>query len=130
MLKNTERGKAKNIALYPFLLAAFSCVLGLSFCLIKSPQSQSRAYLGLAIAAMNNNQVEEATVAALESVRLNPSSPKGWEILSKMLQQKGQYRSAQQAMNIAGKLQHNEPVYALPAEFKLSLLAESGTLVP
>lgn len=124
------KGKNRGVALHAFLFAMLSCALGLSFCFIKSPQSQSRIYLGLAVEAMNNHKAEEAAAAALESVRLNPSFLQGWKILSRTLEQAGNQNAARQALAIAGKLERNEPVYALPAEFKLSLLADAGIETP
>lgn len=114
-----------------FSLAAFSCLLGLSFCLIKSPQARSEAYLAAAIQALDENHPQEAAAAALQAVTLNPSAPKGWHMLSQMLQQKGDTRAAQQARVIASRLQQNGSdsalLYAMPAELKLSLLALSDT---
>ncbi len=127
-MRDIAKGKAgKGPAVYAFLLVAFSCVLGLSFCLIKSPQARSEAYLATAVQAMEHNQTEPAASAALEAVRLNPMAPQGWRILSRLLQQKGNQAAAKYAQSIASRLQQNpdssDPVYAMPAEFKLSLLA-------
>ncbi len=127
MIAETGKKAGKGKAFSAFLLAAFSCVLGLSFCLLKSPQARGEAYLALAVEAMAENRFEEASAAALESVRLNPASPQGWQLISGMLQQKGDHEAAARARSIASKLQQNPrsmtPVYAMPAELKLSLLA-------
>jgi len=127
-MRNITQGKAgRGPAVYAFFLAAFSCALGLSFCLIKSPQAKSEAYLAAAVTAMDQHQIAPAATAALEAVRLNPMAPQGWQILSRMLQQKGDLAAAKYAQSIAARLQQNpvgtDPVYAMPAEFKLSLLA-------
>lgn len=110
-----------------FFLVAFSCLFGLSFCLIKSPQARAEAYLATAVEALSQNLPEQAAQAAIEAVRLNPMLPQGWEILSKLLQQNGQDMAAAQAQSIAAKVQQNPSaapvIYAMPAEFKLSLLA-------
>jgi cytochrome c-type biogenesis protein CcmH/NrfG len=124
----------RRTAFYAFALAAFSCVLGLSFCLLKSPQSRSQAYLAAAVEAMDNSRPEQAAAAALQAVRLNPMTPEGWHLLSQMLQQKGDEGAAAQARSIAARVQQNPrdaaPVYAMPAEFKLSLLALAETQTP
>ncbi len=125
----TARAKTSSsrTAFYAFFLAAFSCLLGLAFCLVKSPQARSDAYLATALAAEQNRQYEQAGIAAFEAVRLNPVSAEAWHVLAKMLQQNGDGAAAAKARSIAARVQQNPrnaaPVYALPAEFKLSLLA-------
>jgi len=133
-MRDIAKGKAgRGPAVYAFLLVAFSCALGLSFCLIKSPQARSEAYLAAALSAMDRHQTGTAASAALEGVRINPMTPEGWQILSRVLQQKGNQAAAKYAQSIAARLRQNpasiDPVYAMPAEFKLSLLAlaESDT---
>lgn len=105
--------------------AMVSCLLGLSLCLIKSPQALSDSYLALSAQSAN---IDAAAAAAWEAARLNPSSPKAWSLLASLLQQKGDMASAQKARFIASHLDpyapESDPVYALPAELKLSLLAE------
>lgn len=117
-----------------FFLAAFSCALGLVFCLVKSPQARAGAYIAAAADAMDQGQADLAAASALEAVRLDPMRAEGWQILSAMLQQKGDMAAAAQARTIAFRVQQNPddaaPVYAMPAEFKLSLLALSETHIP
>lgn len=124
----------RRTAFCAFALATFSCILGLSFCLLKSPQARSHAYLAAAVEAMDKSQPEQAAAAVLQAVRLNPMLPEGWHLLSKMLQQKGDDNAAAQARSIAARVQQNprdaSPVYAMPAEFKLSLLALAETQTP
>lgn len=131
MSAGAAREKHKATALRAFAFAILSCVLGLAFCLVKSPQAKSEAYLAAAVDALEHNRSEEAATAALETVRLNPAAVEGWYILSRMLQQNGDYAAAMQAKTIALKLQHSpeaaEPLYAMPAEFRLSLLALADT---
>lgn len=130
-------GTAKHrqrTAFFAFALAAFSCLLGLSFCLIKSPQSRAQAYVAAAVEAMAAHDHQQAAQAALEAVRLDPMQPQGWQILSEMLQKRGDENAAAQARLIVSRVQQNPaaipPVYAMPAEFKLSLLALSETQIP
>lgn len=130
-------GAAKHrhgTAIFAFAFALFSCVAGLSFCLVKSPQARAQAYLATAIKAMETQENERAALAALEAVRLDPMQPHGWRILSEMLHRKGEESAAVQARVIADRVQQNPvsipPVYAMPAEFKLSLLALSETQIP
>jgi hypothetical protein len=66
----------------------------------------------------------------MEAVRLNPAAPQGWQMLSKLLRDNGQAQAAKQAMVIAARLQQNPdpaPVYAMPAELRLSLLVLTDT---
>jgi cytochrome c-type biogenesis protein CcmH/NrfG len=117
--------------LLAFSLALFSCVLGLVFCVVKSPQSRSEAYLAMAAEAITQSRPQEAAAAAMEAVRLNPAAPKAWQLLSKLLRENGQGQAAKQALVIAARLQQNPdptPVYAMPADLRLSLLvlAETG----
>lgn len=131
MCSDAKDKKRKAVAFRAFAFAFLSCALGLSFCLIKSPQARSEAYLAASVQAWESGRVEEAASAAVQSVRLNPSSAEGWKILSEMLQQKGNLQAAQQARTIAMKLEHDpavvEPIYAMPAELRLSLLALADT---
>lgn len=131
MRSEVKDKKRKALAFRAFAFAFLSCALGLSFCLIKSPQAKSEAYLAAAMQAWNAGQADAAAEAAIRSVRLNPSSVEGWKILSGMLQQKGHHQAAQQAQIIAMTLQHDpgaaEPIYAMPAELRLSLLAFGDT---
>ncbi len=131
-MTNIPRKKQRQARAYQaFALAALSCVLGLVFCLVKSPQARSEAYLSLAMEAMAQSRTPEAASAALEAVRLNPGAPDGWRLLSKMLQQNGQSHAARQALVIASHLQQNpdnaSPLYAMPADLRLSLLALAET---
>lgn len=131
-MTNASRKKQRQARAYQaFALASLSCVLGLLFCLVKSPQARSEAYLSLAVEALNQSRPQEAATAALEAVRLHPASPEGWRLLSKMLQQNGQNHAARQALVIASHLQQNphapSPLYAMPADLRLSLLALAET---
>ena len=126
----TAHGTQKHrqrTALFAFALAAFSCLLGLVFCLVKSPQSRAQAYVASAVEAMGAQNMEQAAQAALAAIHLDPMQPQGWQILSEMLQRRGDEAAAAQARMIALRVQQNPhvppPVYAMPAEFKLSLLA-------
>ena len=134
MSSHIQTKKRQRRALQAFLLATVSCVLGLLFCLVKSPQAKSEAYLHMAVEAMAQSRPHEAAAAALEAVRLNPAAPQGWKLLSKMLQQNGQGHAAKQALVIASRLQqnpdHTAPLYAVPAELRLSLLALAETDIP
>lgn len=128
-----KRAKTRRArTLFAFSLALFSCVLGLVFCVVKSPQSRAEAYLALAADAMTQSRPHDAAAAALEAVRLNPAAPKAWQLLSRLLRDNGQSQAAKQALVIAARLQQNPdpaPVYAMPADLRLSLLvlAETGT---
>lgn len=121
-------------AFLAFFFAVFSCVLGLGFCLAKSPQSRAQAYLSQAALAVEQGHVPRAAAAALESVRLNPAEARAWHLLSNLLRRNGDDRAAAQARAIAVKVQQNpsssEPVYALPAAFRLSLLALAEPALP
>lgn len=122
-----ERRAVRKLAFFAFALAAFSCAAGLGFCLMKSPQSLSEAYLAAAVQSLESGAVDQAVAQATNAVYMNPMSVDGWKILSKMLQQKGDVSGAAKALEIADRLQHNSASpahsYALPAEFKLSFLA-------
>ena len=121
-------------AFLAFFLAAFSCLLGLSFCLVKSPQARAQAYVAAAIEAMQDQRPHQAAAAALEAVRLDPMLPRGWQILSEVLQQTGDVGAAAQARSIAARVQHKPvdalPVYAAAADLRLSLLALADQQVP
>lgn len=124
--QQTRKGR-RTIPTLAYGFAMVSCVLGLSLCLIKSPQARSDSYLAL---SAQSADINDAAAAAWEAARLNPSSAQAWSVLAGLLQQKGDVASAQKARFIASHLDpyapDANPVYALPAELKLSLLAEIG----
>ncbi len=127
--------KTENkIAFCAFFLAAFSCALGLMFCMVKSPQARSAAYMAAAVEASALNRSEDAAVAALASVRLDPANQQNWRVLSQMLRASGRAEAAVQAHKIALRLQQGPPalppIYAMPAEFRLSQLAEAERQIP
>jgi cytochrome c-type biogenesis protein CcmH/NrfG len=132
-LKAAQKPSSKR-AFFAFFLAAFSCLLGLSFCLVKSPQARAQAYVAAALEAMEDHRPHQAAAAALEAVRLDPMLPQGWRILSEMLQQKGDVAAAAQARSIAARVQHKPvdavPVYAAAADLRLGLLALADPQVP
>ena len=134
MTANSTHKHRQKTAFCAFALAAFSCLLGLSFCLVKSPQSRADAYVAAAVNAMAAHEDNQAAQAALKAVRLDPMQPQGWQILSEMLHKRGDENAAAQARVIAARVQQNPatvpPVYAMPAEFKLSLLALTDTQIP
>jgi len=124
--KNTVRHPLTACA---FGLAIVSCVLGLLLCVVKSPQAKSADYLLLSRQALNNDP-ELASSAAWEAARLNPSSPEAWDILARSLDEKGDRDTAERARVIALRLHKNPgqsmPVYATPAQLRLSLLASAN----
>lgn len=123
-----------KIAFCAFFLAAFSCALGLFFCMVKSPQAKSSSYMAAAVEASSLNRSEDAAAAALAAVRLDPANQQNWRVLSQMLRASGRAEAALQAHKIALRLQHGpaaiSPVYAMPAEFRLSQLAEGERQIP
>lgn len=124
---NTPEQRSQKLAFCAFFLAAFSCALGLFFCLIKSPQARADSYISHAAQSLEEGHLQQAATAAIEAVRLNPADARAWHMLSSILQQNGDMEAALQAKAIGSKVQQNAsaqvPVYAMPAAFKLSLLA-------
>jgi cytochrome c-type biogenesis protein CcmH/NrfG len=112
-----RRQKHYSRALLALIFAAFSGVLGLGFTLVKSPESRSEAY-------------DQAAAAALEAVRHYPLSLRGWDVLGASLAQNGQSSTARKAQQIAARLRQDPsspaPLYALPADLRLSLLADTA----
>lgn len=116
---------------YAFLLAALSCALGLFFTLMKSPSARSDAYLATSIEYSQKSEPGRALTAAYKAVNLDPASLRAWQVLSRMLQESGQSYKARKAEQMALRLEksgdNSLPVYAMPADFKLSLLAAEDT---
>lgn len=122
-----RRKQHQTRAYIAFLFAVFSGLAGLGCILIKSPQSQSGQYLALALSAYDRSAYPESALAAAAAVRLDSVDPAGWLILAQALKSNGQQSAAQKAYVIATKLQQKptpqNPLYASPADLKLSLLA-------
>lgn len=117
-----------------YAAAVLSCVIGLGFCLIKSPQARSETYIAAAVDLAADQRLEAAINAAAESVRLDPANKKGWSLLSALLQQNGDHHAARRASRMAARLggdaASETPAYALPAALKLSLLGDSAPATP
>lgn len=128
-MNNTTSQKRDPLTTTAFALAFVSCLFGLSLFLIKSPQAKSADYLVLSKQVLASDP-DLAASAAWEAARLNPSSSEAWDVLSQSLQQKGDRSAAQKAKVIAMRLHKNPhdktPLYAMPAELRLSFLASSN----
>ncbi len=116
-----------------YALAGLSCVLGLFFCLMKSPQARADSYRALAVESFAASDLSGAEYAVRESLRLDPRSLQNWQLYAFLLQHKGDQRQAAQARAIVARLQGkdlDEPVYAMPADFRLSLLTGQDLSTP
>ncbi len=124
---------SKHIRL-AFVMGIVCCLLGLGFCLVQGPSSRAASYMDLASEALASQRPDAAAASALMAVRYAPSNIHGWQVLAQTLEQDGQRVAARQAERIARHLQQNPsadmPLYALPAELKLSLLAIDQTVTP
>lgn len=124
---------SKHIRL-AFFMGALCCLAGLAFCLVQGPSSRASSYMDLAGQALADNRPHDAAASALMAVRYAPSNANGWQVLSQTLAQDGQKVAARQADRIARHLLQTPsadvPLYALPAELKLSLLAMDDTVTP
>jgi Tfp pilus assembly protein PilF len=113
-----------------FGLAMVAGVCGLLRCFVQSPQSRASDYLVISAQALPDNPLAAAS-AAWEAARLNPSSVKAWNMLAITLRRTGDEAAARQADRIAARLHMNDgviqnPIYAMPAELRLSFLAHSA----
>ena len=112
-----------------FVLAMLSCVVGLTMCFVKSPQARSMEYVAIAQSVLTKD-TSLAVNAAWDAVRLDTSSQEAWQVLAVSLQLQGEQRASQQARLIAARIVDPDieaPVfYAMPAEFRLSFLADAA----
>ena len=116
-----------------FALAFFSAVFGLAFCLTKSPQAKSEAYLAVAVHAYEKQDNQAALYAAMEAARYNPAGAQSWSLLASVLARRGEWQRAESALTLASRLQNRPvsvlslqpqtaPVYATPAALRLGFL--------
>lgn len=113
-----------------FALAITAGVCGLFRCFVQSPQARASDYLAISAQTLSENPLAAAS-AAWEAARINPSSAKAWDMLAVTLRHNGDETAARQAQRIAARLHLNDgtgphPIYAMPAELRLSLLALSS----
>lgn len=114
-----------------FGLAMTAGLFGLMRCFVHSPQARAADYLAISAKALSENPLAAAS-AAWEAARLDPSSAKAWDMLAITLKQNGDELAARQAMRIAARLHQNDgrmdahPIYAMPAELRLSFLAHTA----
>jgi cytochrome c-type biogenesis protein CcmH/NrfG len=111
---------------------AFLCLLtGLAFCLLVPPHMMAAKHRAAGVAALSTARLADAESSLRLSLRKDPLSVEGWKILARILEQKGEVRNAQRALAVVAILEEGPagvtPVYAMPAELKLSLLAMAAS---
>lgn len=129
MMTSHRSGQSYFFISLAFGLAIFAGVAGVARCFVESPQAKADAYLQMSINAQYND-TDLALDAAMEAARHNPVSVQAWRQVSETLLQAGDETASRQALIIAKKLQHNPvdaaPIYAMPAELRLSFLGRAG----
>ena len=130
MQESAPRAQHNPLVRIAFVFCALSCLLGVFFMTVKSPQAQSAALSAKAIYAAKQGQGDQAIETAFQAVLLNPADVKGWTVLSAVLDARGFNSLSEEAQTIALSLQQKPDdggrVYAVPAEFRLSLMSETG----
>lgn len=125
-MRNHRSKHAHLLTTLAFVLAGVACFSGMVRCLVQSPQSRAADYLVISQESFADNPLYAAS-AAWEAARINPASVEAWQMLSLTLKKNGDEIAAQQAQKIAARLRSGEenaaPLYAMPAELRLSLLA-------
>lgn len=133
MTYQTRARSRKRIVLCAFLLTFFSASLGMVFSVLKSPQARGESYLAAAMDELAAGRDDAAADMVIAALRLDPSAPQSWAVYAVLMDGKGRSHAAQKARHVASLLQQNPdaalPAYAMPAEFRLSFLADD-TLVP
>ena len=114
-----------------FVMAFLCLMMGLAFCMMVSPHMTAAKHRAAGVTAFSSAQWDAAESALRISLRHDPLSADGWKILARVLEQKGDMRESQRALAVAAILEDGPsgvtPVYAMPAEFKLSLLAMAAS---
>lgn len=105
----------------------FSLFAGVFFCMVKSPDTLSKNYNALAQVAIASGDLAGAKAALVQSLKIHPTSKTSWRLMEDILKQEGDLHGARKAAKIASALENpataNTPLYAMPAELRLSLLA-------
>lgn len=113
-----------------FTLVFISLTAGSFFCMLKSPQARGDAYLAAAVDTLAAGDAPAALDLAHEALRHNPASSRNWSFYAFLMEKNGRAHAAARARHIALSLQHGtgqvEPLYAMPATLRLSLLADNG----
>ncbi|PZO86918.1 MAG: hypothetical protein DI626_05260 [Micavibrio aeruginosavorus] len=130
MHEPAPRAQQHPLVRIAFVFCALSCLSGAFFMTVKSPQAQSAALSAQAVYAAKQGQADHAIETAFQAVLLNPGAVKGWTVLSSVLDARGFNSLSEEAQTIALSLQQKPDdaarVYAVPAEFRLSLMSETG----
>lgn len=128
MTRTATKRRETTIA-FAYALAILSCFTGLTMCFVKSPEVRSIEHTAIAQAHLTKN-TKLSVESAWKAVRLNSSSQEAWQILAISLQLQGEQRASHQARLIATRMANPDadlPVfYAMPAEFRLSFLADTA----
>ncbi len=115
-----------------FALAFVSIAAGSALCMVKSPQARGASYVAAAADRLAAGDSAAALDLAYEALRHDPASVQNWNFYAVLMDRNGRAHAALRARRIASSLQHGtgqvEPLYAMPATFRLSLLADNGIL--
>lgn len=129
MVLNASTTPANNTL--PLRLAACLCgatlLLGIVFCLVASPQTMAEKYTHQAVMAIEAGDYGLARTAMIAALRHDPLSVDSWKILSRVLEHSGRAQEAKTANAVIGHLTgapiSSDPLYAMPADLRLSFLA-------
>ncbi len=132
MSLGSSSGHAQNTLV--LRLAAFLCglslLLGVVFCVVASPKSLSQKYTARAVLALESRDYDSARLSMMSALRHDPVSADGWTIFARILEEGGHAQDARVAKGIAGHLMgasaKSNPLYATPADLRLSFLAIAG----
>lgn len=131
MLPETTKRKRRFITCCAFILCLSCGTGGVFFSLIKSPQARAQSYHVLSLSLAAEGKDAEALAAMAQAVSLNPAAPALWHDYAGLLERGGRFHAARQALNIARRIEGGDdvgPLYAMPAELRLSMLAEGPDL--
>lgn len=132
----TDRKRArtrKGLVFCAFLLTFLSAALGTVFSVLKSPQARGESHLAAAADELAAGRNDAAMNLVISALRLDPTAPQSWAVYAVLMDKKGRSHAAQKARHVSSLLQQNPetvlPAYAMPAELRLSFLADD-ILVP
>lgn len=108
-------------------LCGVTLFFGVLFCLVASPKMMAEKYTHQAVMAIEAGEYDVARTAMLSALRYEPLSVPSWKILSRVLEQSGRVQEAKTANAVIGHLtgapMSSDPLYAMPADLRLSFLA-------
>lgn len=126
MLHTKPVSKPGKLIQASYLFALIAGLCGAAFGLVSAPEHRANRALAIAAEAFTAGHYDSATRQAAEAVRLDPANPATWQLLALAAEESGRGETARRIRKLSAVRKGGakpEPVYAAPADLRLSALS-------